>query len=70
MPRNHTLIGSIRNRVENNCGNLRDYEPPPEVKVYDLQGNLKRIEAPPTPDDLRTSIHNSISKHINGKKGK
>ena len=67
MP-SHTLIGSIRNRAENNVSGLREYEPPPPCKVYDLQGNLKRIEPAPTPDKLRASIKHSIGERINSRK--
>lgn len=64
----HTLISSIRNHAERVVTDLRDWEAPPEVKVYDLQGNLKRIEPPPTPDVLRASIKESIGEQINGRK--
>jgi len=53
-----TLISSIRNHAEREVSGLREYEPPPPCKVYDLQGNLKRIEPAPTPDD-RTGYFNN-----------
>jgi len=63
-----TLIDGLKNHAELSVNGLRDYEEPPDIKVYDLQGNLKRIDNPPTPDDLRASIKHSIEERINGKK--
>lgn len=54
----HTLMSSVRNKVENKVNGLRWYEPPSEVRVYDLQGNFKRIEQPPIADDRMGYFNN------------
>jgi hypothetical protein len=50
--RNHTLVDCIRNKNEKEVNDLRVYEPPSEVRVYDQNHNLIRIEQPPVPSKL------------------
>ena len=56
LPR--TLIDGLKNHAELSVNGLRDFETPSDIRVYDLQGNLKRIEPAPTPDD-RTGYFNN-----------
>ena len=40
------FIDSVRRRSEITVNELRSYEDPPPVKVYDLNGNFLRFEPP------------------------
>ncbi len=43
-----TLVSGIRRVSERKVNDLRDFASPSEIRVYDLQGNLKRVEPAPT----------------------
>ena len=45
-PNTRNLISGLRTRAEREVNDLRVYEDPPLVKVYDLQGNFLRTEEP------------------------
>jgi hypothetical protein len=46
MNNNHKLIDGVRSRPEIAVNELRSYEDPPPVKVFNLKGELIRIDPP------------------------
>ena len=45
-PNTRNLISGLRTHAEREVNDLRTYEDPPPVKVYNLKGELLRIEEP------------------------
>jgi hypothetical protein len=52
MSKGKTLVSGIRASNERKVNDLRTYEAPPEVQVFDCNHNLIRTEAPTLWEDV------------------